>query len=527
MLQKHLKRYEQLKGERQTTDSFWQEVADYCFPYRDFNTERSPGENRSKRLYDSTALHSGFMLASALHGHLTPMGSKWFSIVSSAGQTGSSASAYLEFATNKMLAFFASPDSQFALAAHQMYLDLVFFGMGVMRVTSREGQKVFSTIALRDFWIDEDHTGSVCKGYYSRKYNPETMISEFGSESVHPKVKEAYEKGQDVSLEVLNVVEPRMENSGRGAVAKEKRYASYYYDVTNKHTIKETGYDDFPYMVPRFTKRSNEKYGFSPAMQSLSDARMLNQIAEVMLRAATKNADPTMLSPVEGVVMPYRLDPGGIVYYNPDVPKPEFWNNGFRPDYMDNLVMRKREDIQKAFFVDWLNLPELSRMTTVEIARRSQDSMRNMSAMNARMEAEFLSKVIRRLFYMMIEDGDLPVPPPELQGRDVKIEYQSPIAQAQKSVNANAVLQGLSTVAQLAQFDPNVAMVINAEAIARDQMTNTYFMPFSYLRSPEEVEDMVEARNAQAASQQAAENMQGYSQAAKNTADAVTTLGGI
>lgn len=520
-----IKRFESLKSERSTTESLWQEVADYEFPYRDFTATRTAGDKRTAKFFDSTALHSGMLLASALHGHLTPMQAKWFSLT--AGDVSEQSGLYLEYAAKRMLSVFSSPLSQFALSIHQVYLDLVFFGTGVLKIGRKDGRKVFSALNLSDCFIEEDHMGMVVKMYYARKYNAEQMISEFGFENVHKHVQDAYERGDYRKFTVLNCVRPRDVHAGRGAVKSDKPYASYYIDVDNKHPLKEDGYDDFPYMVARFTKRTGEAYGFSPGMQAISDARMLHQISEVMLRAATKNADPPILSPVEGLVLPMRVDPSAINYYNPEHGEPTFWQNGFQPNYMDYLIKEKRADIQKAFFVDWLNLPELSRMTTVEIMRRSQDSMKNMSAMNARMESELLSPTIQRLFNMMVDDGDIETPPIELQGKDVVIEYQSPIAQAQRSVNANAVLQGLSAVAQFAQFDPSVASVVNSEVSVRDQLKNTYFFPQSYLRSPEEVE-AIKAQQAEAAQSAAiSQNLAGYSQAAKNTADAVTTLSGV
>ena len=518
----YLRRWEALKSERATTESEWQDVADYSFPRRDFTTTRTPGTNRNKTIYDSTGIASVLLLASALHGNLTPTQTKWFAFKSSDDTRG-----YFDDATDKLLDVFASPSGGFSAQMHEMFLDMVAFGTGVLGVFNRNGRIVFKTLDLNDCWVDENEDGVIDTLFYSQKYTADQMVSAFGQENVHESILKQLEKPEaGKKFTVLNCVKPRKTNLGRGAAKKDKPFESSYVDIDNKHLLKEDGYDDFPYVVGRFAKRSGEVYGFGAGMQAKSEVQMLNKIVEVMLRAATKNADPPVLSPIDGVILPMRLDPGGINYYDPDVGAPEFWSNGFRPDYMDALIAQKREDIKKIFFIDWLSLPNNSRMTATETSQRAQDSFRNMSAVNARMEKEVLSSVVRRVFLLMVDNGDLALPPPDAQGKEIKIEYTSPMALAQKSISANALLQGMSVVAQLAQLDPSVASLIDTEVTARDQLLNTYFIPAKYLRSPQQYKKIVSAQQEAAASAQMSQNMQGYTQGAKNVADAVDTLGG-
>lgn len=520
-INQHLKDWEKTKSDRATTETEWQQIADIMFPKRDFVTQRTPGTRRTKRIYDSTGIRSGLMLASALHGNLLPVQTRWFYL-----NPRGSDKAYWEIVQNKMLDIFASPDSRFALQAHEAFLDLVYFGTAVMGVFNSNGRMVFKTFNLSDCWIGEDTSGSVNTLKYKQVYTAEQMYSEFG-DSVHENVKKALEKSPKQQFEVLYCVGPRYKNTGRGSVKSSKPFYSIYIDLSNKSFIgEEGGYDDFPFLCPRFSKRSGEIYGYGAGASALSECLTLNEIVEVMLRAAAKNADPPILSPVDGVVLPLRMDPAGINFYNPDVGEPKFWNNSFQPNYMDYLIKEKRTDIEKIFFIDWMTLPNNDRMTATETMQRAQDSFKNMSAINARMESEFLSPLLTRVFNLGVEMGEWSVPPASSQGKDVRIEYTSPVALAQKSISANGTLQGLSAVAQLAQFDPAVVNILDTMSVARDQLSNTYFFPDSYLRDETEVAERVEAQQQAAQSAQAAQNMQGYGSAAKDVADAVTTLGG-
>jgi hypothetical protein len=118
----------------------------------------------------------------------------------------------------------------------------------------------------------------------------------------------------------------------------------------------------------------------------------------------------------------------------------------------------------------------------------------------------------------------LPQPPESLQGRDVTIEYMSPLAQAQRTANANQVMSGLSVAMQLAQFDPSVVQNIDGNQIFRDQVQTNFGWPSDYLLTKDEV---AQAQQAQAEAQQSAmmaQQAETYSKAMKNGAQAAETL---
>ena len=56
-------------------------------------------------------------------------------------------------------------------------------------------------------------------------------------------------------------------------LARGKPIASVYYHADSKHLLSESGFDDFPFMVPRFVKDSVSTYGRSPAMNALPDVK--------------------------------------------------------------------------------------------------------------------------------------------------------------------------------------------------------------------------------------------------------------
>ena len=515
--------FNKLKGDRNNYDSWCQEVADFSLPKRDFTTERAPNSRRNSRIYDSTGVYATTMLASGLHGNLTPPTGKWF-YFAPGRDADDDARGWLELVQDALLLTFASPNSLFSSQSFEVYLDLVAFGQAVMMPMMVDGRVVYRSRPLNACWVKENDAGIIDTLYYCAKMRPVEIIRAFGEDKVHEKVRDAYEKNQDVKFEILHVVEPRDENYGPGAVATAKPYKSCYVDINNRFLMKESGYDSFPYLVPRFSKRSGETYGYGPGMDALPEVKTANQFAEVMFRAAAKNVDPPVLSPIEGLVLPMRLDPNGINYYDPTVGEPTFWSSNFNPNYLAAILKDKQDLIKRMYYIDWMSMPDRNNMTATEVIQRSQESMRMMGPSLARLEAEFLTPLISRTIELMLANGLIPPPPESLQGRDVTIEYMSPLAQAQRTANANQVLSGMSVALQIAQFDPGVVQNINGNEIFRDQVLTNFGWPVSYLRPVDEVE---EAQAAQAEAQESsmvAEQAETYSKAMKNGASAAETL---
>jgi hypothetical protein len=521
----YLKCLEQLKSARMNNDSWWQGVADLTLPKRDFTTTREPGTRRKARIYDSTGVYCTTMLASGLHGNLTPSTGRWW-FFNAPDRVDDAGKEWLEEASELMWRNFSSPDSLFASSSYELYLDVVAFGQGVMLPAWVNGRVVYKSRELRKSWIRQNDEGVIDTLYYVDDYRPVDIIRMF-PDTAHRVVRDAYEKGTDVKFPVLHAVQPRDEHYGKGAVATAKPWSSVYVDINNKHEMAESGFDSFPYLVPRFSKRSGETYGYGPGMDAIQEVQTANEYSEVMFRAAAKNVDPPVLAPVEGLVLPMRLDPNGINYYDPELGEPKFWNNGFRPDYLAGMLQDKQQLIKQLYYIDWLNVPNNDRMTAEEFRGRQQESMRIMGPTNSRLEVEFLSRLIERTLELYIQNNALPPLPASLRDEDIALEYTSPLAQAQRAASANSVLNGIGIAAQLAGVDPTVVANINVNAIFREQVEDNFNWPVSYLNALEDVEAAQAAAKQQQQVASGAETAETYSKAVKNGAGAVSEIAGV
>ena len=76
-----LKRFGSLESSRSTWESHWQEIGDYVVTRKaDITKKRSPGDKNTELMFDTTAPLAAELLSASLHGMLTNMSTKWFSL---------------------------------------------------------------------------------------------------------------------------------------------------------------------------------------------------------------------------------------------------------------------------------------------------------------------------------------------------------------------------------------------------------------------------------------------------------------
>ena len=95
-------------------------------------------------------------------------------------------------------------------------------------------------------------------------------------------------------------------------------FESVYLEYKNGNELSISGFKEFPFVVPRYLKASNEIYGRSPAMTALPDVKMLNEMSKTTIKAAQKQVDPPLLVPDDGFLLPVRTVPGGLNFYRRD-----------------------------------------------------------------------------------------------------------------------------------------------------------------------------------------------------------------
>jgi hypothetical protein len=492
---KLVKKIGEIKAARTPWEDHWRDLAFYFQPNRrEIHEMPAKGNRRHNNLLDNTGVQSVELLAAGLHSMLTNPNVEWFELTTGNDAVDNSDDIREWLQASTLIMFNTLNGSNFNTEIHQLYLDLNTFGTSAMMIEEDPVNVVrFSNKHIKDVFVEENHLGLVDRIYVEFEWSAENLVAEFGEDKVSKKVRDCYQKNEfDKKFKFVHAVYPKDTFSG----AKDSLFpfVSQYVEVEEKHLLREGGYREFPFVVPRWSKTAMETYGRSPAMVALPDMKTLNVMTETMLIAGQKVADPPLQANDDGVVMPIITRPGGITYrrQGTDPITPLFSNIPI--DFGFQAIEDRRQRIRSSFFVDQLQMQNTGpQMTATEVLQRTEEKNRLLGPVLGRMQSEFLRPLVDRLFGIMFRRGMLPEAPQQLEGTTVSVKYSSMIARAQKVSAAQNVLRTVEAVAPFINLDPSVADMFNGDEVVRS-MARAFNFPQSAIRPQKEIEAIREGR---------------------------------
>lgn len=488
------KRVDTLKSARSNFESHWQEVADYIVPRRSgFTRTNSPGSKNMQYIYDGTAPWALEQLANGVDGMLTNPSTIWCKLVTEDQElmNDSDVVSWLDICTRTMLESFSSPESNLYAQLHEVYTDLAAFGTGILQIESTPGEGVgvrFHARYLGECYISENRFGIVDTLYRVFKYTARQIWQKWGKKDgvqveIKNENKELLESllgakvaqallGEklDQEFDIVHEVRPRSERDSSKADDKNKPWSSVYV-ITGQKVLSESGFDRFPYLVPRWFKMTGETYGRSPSMTALPDVKTLNEMVKTTLMSGQFAVRPTLMVPDDGFLLPIRRTPGSLIFYRSGQSQYDRitpLDNGGDVKLGLDLENARREQIIRAFYLDRLKLQkETIEMTRAEAMIRDQENLRQMSPVVSRIEVEMLNPLIKASFSDFQDQGKFPPPPRALVKAKLKVIYTSTLARAQRSGDAAAIEAVMSLNAPLAQADQEVMDNFDTDYISR------------------------------------------------------------
>lgn len=490
----------------------WQDLGDYILP-RKTNVHQenfhNPGRSKVDRLFDSTAVHSNEILASSMAGALTNQGMKWFSLKTrdEALNLVQAVVVWLQDCTHRMHR--AIQQSNFASEILEVYLDLGALGTGALlmeekpKTLGRFAGLQYRACNIGEYLIDEDGEGFVDTVFRTIPMTARQIVKKWPAASDATKMEAS--QRPDTMMTVLHAVYPREVELGLSS--KTFPYASMYIDEKEKTLLDEGGFMENPYAVPRWTKVSYEKYGRGPGNTALPDIKVLNKVKELSLKTWGKVLDPPMAIQHDGIVGALRLTPGGINYTR-GLPREvmEQMRIDARFDISQIKEDELRASIRNMFWSNQLELQQGPQMTAQEVMVRYEMMQRLLGPTLGRLEAELLNPVVKRAFGIMFRNNQFLPTPPELdmyvqQGGVLDIEYESPIARAQRSGDATAIQSVFEFVAPMVEIQPEILDNFDMDGVVRI-ISDVRGMPQKAMRAVEKM-DAIRAERAEAQARQA------------------------
>lgn len=499
-------RFADLKQEFQSWSPGLREISRYIKPTRGFFDNVQPNRGATidhRTVIDGSPGRSSRVLAAGMTSGLTSPSRPWFrlGIPDADLMKIERVKLWLAECGERILATYAKSNIYGVL--HSIYEEVGLFGTGAILIV----EDFEDVIRGRNFTIGEYFLGTSQAGRvntFAREYQLRVgqIIEQFGQENVSEQTRRLYRDHKlDAWVKCAHLIEPNDERIVGRKDFKNMPYRSIYWEIgtdTNL-ALRASGFEEFPIMGPRWDlTTAADIYGRGPGWEALGDVKMLQKMQRDKLMALDKVVDPPMQAD-SSVMGQVNTLPGGVTRYSAMTP-----NGGVKPAYqiqpdleaIEESIERTKAAIAETFYADlflMLARGDRTEMTAREVAERHEEKLLMLGPVLERLESELLDPMISRTFAIMLRNGLLPEPPQELQGMDLKVEYISILAQAQKMVGTTAIREHILFAGEIAKVKPEVL-----DAVDLDKAVQAYGdmlgVPPGIVRSDEQIAQIRKAR---------------------------------
>ncbi|WP_284085114.1 portal protein [Acinetobacter haemolyticus] len=508
------KRLSELKSERTRLEPHWSECYRFAAPERQqsFIGDDLTDTRKTQRaeLLDSTLSEATQLLVSSIISGTTPANALWFKAVPD-GVDDPAELTDGEKWLDEVCQFIwrnihgANYDSEI----FDLVLDCVVAGWGVMYADidrKAGGGYVFQTWDIGQCYLASTRQDQKVDTLY-REYDMTmaALVNEYGENKVSDKVRNTYKSKPDSKVKVLWVVEPRKTGfikDDRQLMPKERPFASYHIEVEEKIVLRETGYNEFPFVVPRFRKIPNSVYGTGQVSIALPDAKTANKLMRDTLRSAEISTLGMYAGVDDGVFNPrtVRLGGGKIIVVN-NVESLKRIDDGKGYEVGVDLLTALQAGIRKKMMADQLQPQDGPAMTATEVHVRVDLIRQQLGPLYGRWQAELLTPLLERTFGLAYRAGVIGEAPDDMQGRNLSFKFISALARSQQLEEVTAIERLMAGIASVVQVDPSILDNIDMDAVA--QVTGMGLgVPTSILRTKDDIKKIREQR--QQAQRQAA-----------------------
>jgi len=527
--------YAELKKQFDTWQPHFKDIQRFIEPYRgrfgDRNLTQNDGRERADERIDGTATLANRVLASGMQGGLTSPSAKWFRLALEDKDLMEFASVreWLDAVESILYAHFRK--SNFYTSTVEVYREQGAFGTSCIfpEVDSKGSGVRFRVITIGDYYVAADSQGRINTLFRKDYLTATQLATSFGVEALSTETQNLLKDSPYTFVEIAHAVRPRNEFDPTKIDKFNKPFESIYWET--KAPINDVaaqsfmggvlnigGFNNFPYMVPRWDVIGSNTYGYSPGMEALPDDKALQAMTEDLLIATNKLVDPPMNVPAEIFDALDTLPGGRNPVTGTQKIEPTYQIN---PSVGDGNAMRLdyRSQVNDWFYVPLFTLLTNPNATATEIAKKSEEQLIQLGPVIQRQFTEFLNPAIERTFDLLWEQDLFPEPPAELGEQDIEIEFVSVLAQAQKLVGVEKLERHVAFVGELSGIAPQALDTLDIDFIVREH-GDSVGVPAKAHNSQQEVVEIREARAEQAQQAQQMEQMNMAAQTAATASNA-------
>ncbi len=547
----------QLNEDYNTFRPQYMDLSDYILPTRArfILSQANKGDRRNHKILNSAGTTAARSLRSGMMSGVTSPARRWFKLASPDPELNKyePVKEWLHDVAEILNTSFLKSNLYQTLPL--VYGDLGTFGTAPFSV-EEDFQNVLHTqsFPIGSYRIGKDWRGRVNVFFREFRMTVQQLVEQFGNpdqitgmadwSNFSEYVKNLYAQGEyQTWVDICHVVQPNDEYDPRKLHSKYKKFSSRYYekgtgqngtpgyqaDIDDRY-LSEKGYDFFPILCPRWEVAGEDVYATNcPGMTAIGDVKQLQWGEKRIAQAIDTMIKPPMKGPAGMRNARPSIVPGDMTYFDE-----REGSKGFSPVYqieprIQEMEMKQRQIEERIDIAFYKNLFEMMMnsdrrdITAREIDERSEEKLSALGPVMGQIDQDGLDPLIDLAFDLHLRQRLLPEAPREIQGMNLRVEYISIMAQAQKMI-------GVSVLERYAQFAGQLA-VPYPESVKK---TNTHKLLDAYgdmlslhpgiIRAEEEVAQIEQQEQQVVQQQQQQEAMAQNAQTAQRLSGA--DLGG-
>jgi len=435
------KRYKIANTHKEQWRSIYEEAYEYALPMRNlydgYYEGDVPGQNKMKRVFDSTAIHSTARFANRIQSSLFPPQRPWCRLQPGneiPEQRKIEVQQVLDLYTEKM--FGVMSQSGFDLAMGEFLLDLAV-GTAVMLIQPGDELTPIRYTAVPAYHItfEEGPNGSVDAVYRKFKRPFAVIEREWPDADIPDELRKEYEDDPTQKVELLEATYTKDGQIHYCLMPFEKEYKIVHRNLKS-----------FPWVISRYMKASNERYGRGPVLYALPDIKTLNKVVELTLKNASISIGGVFTAVDDGVLNPQAISivPGAVIGVSsnggPRGPSLQPLPRSGDANLSQIVANDLRLNIKKTLLDESLPPDNMSARSATEIVERMKELSQNLGAAFGRLITETMFPIVRRSMELMDEMGMIELPL-KVNGLQVTVTPVSPLAMASNMDKLNEVVQ--------------------------------------------------------------------------------------
>lgn len=524
------KRFSALQNERSKVSGGWQELYSYIHPRRGRFNGVGPNEKSKIKLFDNAAKKAIKILAAGMQSGLTSPSQKWFTLVPGDPEMRDYRPVNLWLNEVEDIVYTVLAGSNYYTCTHSSYEEIGTIGTAAMiMLPDYEDVIRCHTFTGGEYYLGTSGARSRVDVFYEEiKMSAGQMAHEYGEKVLSSSALDSLKNNPDRWLDVVHAILPNdgyvRDTIGAFGFPFLSAYWEKNSDEAGKEFLKLSGFDNFPVFAPRWDFCSSDIYGYGPGDEAIEDCKTLQLMKKDYLLAIKKTVDPPMMADSAYQDVYLDLGPGAVNFVSMGSStggKPITPIFDPRADISALLsgIQDARQSIRESYFVDLFMMVQNASdrdKTAREIAELHEEKLAVLGPVLERLSKEQHSPSIEACINYCQKANLLPDPPEEMNGAQIKIEFTSMFAQAQKMSGRAPLEQFINFTGHMLESSPELIDVIDLDAAVR-RYGELMSVPAEIIRSAEDVEAI---RQQRAKQQQQAQEMEDAAKVAQITQQA-------